>query len=204
MSKSSKGLSNAIIVLVIYIIAFVIVSAILQYLIVQFLPTYKIDLSMYSSYIFILLSLAFGILIGFAFANVIYESLKQRQPESTALAVRNVIRIVAIGAVLASIAGGVAGGAAGVALGGFLALVIGFASQQVLGQVIAGLFILIARPFKIGERVVLLGDEGEVLDVGSLFVKIKKDDETIVLIPNSSIISQKIYLKRSNQTNKNL
>jgi small-conductance mechanosensitive channel len=53
---------------------------------------------------------------------------------------------------LAAIAGGVAGGAAGVALGGFIGLVVGFASQQVLGQAVAGLFLLIARPFKIKAR----------------------------------------------------
>jgi len=46
----------------------------------------------------------------------------------------------------------IAGGAAGVALGGFIGMVIGFASQQVLGQAISGLFILISRPFKISDQ----------------------------------------------------
>jgi len=195
MNVSSKELSRSILILIAYILVFVVISAIIQYLITSFLPSYKINIKDYSSYIFILLSLAFGILIAFAFANVIYESLRIRYPESTAHAMRNVIRIVGLGAVLAGIAGGVAGGAAGVALGGFLALVIGFASQQILGQVVAGLFLLISRPFKMGDRVIILGEEGEVLDVSSLFTKIKKDDYTLVLIPNSSLISQKIYLK---------
>jgi hypothetical protein len=70
----------------------------------------------------------------------------------------------------------VAGGAAGVALGGFIGLVVGFASQQVLGQAIAGLFILITRPLKIGDKVVLGGDEGIVEDVSTLFTAIVKPD----------------------------
>jgi small conductance mechanosensitive channel len=89
------------------------------------------------------------------------------------------------------------GGAAGVALGGFIGLVVGFASQQVLGQAIAGLFILITRPLKIGDKVVLGGDEGIVEDVSTLFTTIVKPDGVKVLIPNNSILGAKIYMKPS-------
>jgi small conductance mechanosensitive channel len=41
-----------------------------------------------------------------------------------------------------------------------------------LGQAIAGLFILITRPLKIGDKVVLGGDEGIVEDVSTLFTTI--------------------------------
>jgi len=102
---------------------------------------------------------------------------------------------VGIGALAAAIAGGVAGGAAGVALGGFLGIVVGFASQQVLGQAIAGLFLLIARPFKIGDKVVIAGEDGVVEDVATLFTIVNKADGVKVLIPNSAIIGGKIYLK---------
>jgi small conductance mechanosensitive channel len=91
----------------------------------------------------------------------------------------------------------VAGGAAGVALGGFIGLVVGFASQQVLGQAIAGLFILITRPLKIGDKVVLGGDEGIVEDVSTLFTTIVKPDGVKVLTPNNSILGAKIYIKPS-------
>lgn len=112
---------------------------------------------------------------------------------------RNVVRIVGVGAMVAAIAGGVAGGAAGVALGGFLGIVIGFASQQVLGQAIAGLFLLIARPFKVGDGVVIAGEDGVVDDVATLFTRILKADGVTVLIPNNAIIGGKIYLKPKQQ-----
>jgi small conductance mechanosensitive channel len=48
---------------------------------------------------------------------------------------------------VAALAGAVSGGAAAAALGGFIGLVKGFATQQVLGQAVAGTFLLLARPF---------------------------------------------------------
>lgn len=102
--------------------------------------------------------------------------------------------IVGIGALLAGIAGGVAGGASGVALGGFLGIVIGFASQQVLGQAIAGLFLLIARPFKIGDYVVIAGEQGTVEDISAMFTIVRKDDGSIALVPSGMIVGSKIYL----------
>jgi len=72
--------------------------------------------------------------------------------------------MVSIGAMVAAIAGG-----AGVALGGFLGMVVGFASQQVLGRAIAGPFLLMARPFKIGD--------GVVDDAVTLFTRVVKADE---------------------------
>ncbi|MCX8176495.1 MAG: mechanosensitive ion channel family protein, partial [Candidatus Bathyarchaeota archaeon] len=143
----------------------------------------------------ILLALAFGYLIVSGVANIFYWSTRARYDHPTAAAIRNVIRIIGIGGLAAAIAGGVAGGAAGVALGGFLGMVVGFASQQVLGQAISGLFLLIARPFKIGDQVVVAGEDGVVDDVATLFTKVTKADGVKVLVPNSSIIGGKIYLK---------
>ncbi|MEM2967589.1 MAG: mechanosensitive ion channel, partial [Candidatus Caldarchaeum sp.] len=86
-----------------------------------------------------------------------------------------------------------------VALGGFIGIVIGFASQQVLGQAVSGLFLLISRPFKVGDQVVLGGDEGVVEDVSTLFTVVRKNDGTKVLIPNNTIIGGKIYIKSGQQ-----
>jgi len=66
--------------------------------------------------------------------------------------------------------------------------------QQVAGQAVAGIFLLGARPFKIGDHVNILGEDGIVEDITSLFTKIRKQDGTVVLIPSSSVIGNKIYL----------
>ena len=104
--------------------------------------------------------------------------------------------MLGLGAFVASIAWwGVAGGASGVGLGGFLGIVVGFASQKVLGQVLSSLLLAVARPFRIDERFNLSSEDGLVQKVSMLFANLSKDDETIALIPNDSIIGNKIYHK---------
>ncbi|MFP3302719.1 MAG: mechanosensitive ion channel [Caldivirga sp.] len=192
MSKSeiARRQANAIVKLVIYVVVYVVVAAVVQLLITRFIPSVK----PYQVYINVLLALAFGYLIVSAFADVIYWAMRFRYDHPTARAMRNVFLLIGIGALIAGIAGAIGGGVAGVAVGGFLGIVIGFSVQQVLGQAVAGLFLLLARPFKIGDHVNLLGEDGIVNDVAILFTEVIKSDGTKVLIPNNSIIGNKIYL----------
>jgi len=192
----AKNASLAITKTIVFVVLYVVVSAVVRFVISDLLLNkLRIDVTGYEVYVQILLALAFGYLIVNSVAWFFYWSTRPKYGHPTAAAVRNVVRIVGVGAMVAAIAGGVAGGAAGVALGGFLGMVIGFASQQVLGQAISGLFLLIARPFKIGDAVVIAGEDGVVDDVTTMFTIVKKADGVTVLIPNSSIIGGKIYLK---------
>jgi len=190
-----KKASESIAKIVLFIVLYIAVSAAVHYLITTFLPSYKIIVTDYEVYIQVLLALLFGYIIVSGVATFFYWSMRAKYDHPTAVAVRNVVRIVGIGAMVAAIAGGVAGGAAGVALGGLLGIVIGFASQQVLGQAIAGLFLLLARPFRIGDVAVIAGEDGVVEDVATLFTTVMKSDGVKVLIPNSIIIGSKVYLK---------
>ncbi len=194
-SETAKKAGSAIAKTVVYIVIYVIVSAAVHWLMGTFLPQHNIAAQGYESYVQILLALAFGYLIVSGIAEFFYWTLRARYDHSVAASIRNVVRILGIGALVAAIAGGVAGGAAGVALGGFIGIVIGFATQQVLGQAVAGLFLLIIRPFKIGDSVNLVGEDGVVEDVATLFTTVIKSDGTKVLIPNNAIIGNKIYLK---------
>lgn len=192
----AKNISLAIINIVLFVVLYVVAAVLVKFFMRDFLPKiFKIDVTEYEAYVQILLALAFGYLIVNSIAWFFYWSTRPKYGHPTAAAVRNVVRIVGVGAMVAAIAGGVAGGAAGVALGGFLGMVIGFASQQVLGQAVSGLFLLIARPFKIGDAVVVAGEDGVVEDVSTMFTIVKKADGVTVLIPNNTIIGSKIYLK---------
>ena len=196
MSKKEIGRHyvNAITKLVIYIVVYVVVAAIVHWVISTLLPMFGIKVSSYEGYVNVLLALAFGYLIVSAFADVIYWSMRFRYDHPTARAMRNVFLLIGIGALVAGIAGAIGGGVAGVAVGGFLGIVIGFAVQQVLGQAVAGLFLLLARPFRIHDHVNLLGEDGIVNDVAILFTEVIKGDGSKVLIPNNSIIGNKIYI----------
>jgi small-conductance mechanosensitive channel len=199
--ERGKGLHWALLRLVLYIVIYVVAGALTNYVLSTVLPDIGYQFpAAYLPYVNILLALAFGYLIVNGVANVAYYSFRVGVPHSTAAAVRSMIRIIGIGALAASIAGGVAGGVAGVALGGFLGLVVGQATQNVLGQAISGLFLLISRPFKVGDKVTLSTEDGTVEDVSTLFTTIIKDDGKRVLIPNNSVVGTKIIIHPEKKT----
>ena len=190
-AEIAGNVAKAMVKVVLYIVLYVAVAAIIQWLFTSFMLQFGINIVDYIGYIQVLLAIAFGYLIVSGIASFFYWSMRAKYEHATAAAVRNIVKIIGVGALVAAIAGG----AAGVALGGFIGIVIGFASQQILGQAVAGLFLLISRPYKIGDPVVLSGEDGVVDDVTTLFTAVMKGDGTRVLIPNNSIVGSKIYLK---------
>lgn len=197
VKKAGKKLLKIIVLIIIYIVLNVIINAslpdILKGINVDFIETYR----NYQPYINVIVALGVGYLIIKFFTEFIYWNLRIKYDHPTAQAVKNVFKMLGIGVLISTIAGSLSGGVAGVALGGFIGMVVGFATQKILGQAIAGLFILITRPFKIGDLINVGGDEGIVEDVSIMFTIIKKSDETTVLIPNSTLIGGKIYIKKA-------
>jgi small-conductance mechanosensitive channel len=186
-----KGYVRSFTRLIVYIIIYAAVMAAFQWLEINIVP----ELRSYSVYINVGLTLVFGYLIIVAFADTIYHFMRIKYTHDVAKAFRNVFLLIGVGALITAIAGAVGGGLAGVSVGGFLGIVIGFATQQVMGQAVAGLFLLISRPFKITDHVNLVGEEGIVEDIGILFTVIKKmDNTTTVLTPNNMILGNKIYV----------
>lgn len=76
---------------------------------------------------------------------------------------------------------------------GFAGLVVGMAAQQSLGELFAGLFFMSEGAVKVGDIVRLDGDLGVVEDMGFLSARIRLMSGEIVRIPNSSLMSSKIY-----------
>jgi small-conductance mechanosensitive channel len=76
----------------------------------------------------------------------------------------------------------------------FSAIVVGLAAQQTLGNLFAGLVLLTARPFRVGERIRLqagaLGGvlEGIVSSLGLLYTTLARGEDRI-LIPNNGVLS---------------
>lgn len=199
-----NGLGRAFTNLVVNIVLVAIVLAGIDYLFREIIPALAIRYSSlsgilalqeYQAYVMVLVGLGLGWLIVISFSNAVYHAALKHYGRSGAVALRNLVRIIGLGAMLAAVAGGVAGGATGVALGGFIGMVVGFASQQVLGQAIAGLFLLVARPFKIGDRIsAAKEDMMEVVEITTLFTIGRRPNGDIVLVPNNSLIGQKIVI----------
>jgi small conductance mechanosensitive channel len=79
--------------------------------------------------------------------------------------------------------------------GAFTAVIIGLAAQQTLGNLIAGMVLLSARPFRVGDRVKLQGAgidvEGVVSSLGLLYTTLAAGDDSI-LVPNNTLLQQAI------------
>lgn len=76
--------------------------------------------------------------------------------------------------------------AAGSAIGG---LVIAFAAQDTLGNLFAGVFIMLDQPFREGDRIEIKEENtwGDVVDIGLRTTKIRTRDNRMVVVPNSLI-----------------
>jgi small conductance mechanosensitive channel len=142
----------------------------------------------------VLLVLALGWLMSRDLAKVAPAVFRRMDP-STAGTVEFAIRFLSVAAtVLTAFAvGGISLQALAVG-GGFAAVVFGLAAQQTLGNLFAGMVLLSARPFRLGERVrlqagVLAGSiEGVVSSLGLLYTTLSRGDERI-MIPNTSVLS---------------
>ncbi|MFP3269089.1 MAG: mechanosensitive ion channel family protein [Desulfurococcales archaeon] len=208
-SKGSDGIGKALGKLIVYIVVVAIILALVNYLfnviipeIAQANPNIKnIEVvKNYYPYINAILVLLLGWLIINSVASAFYAMLKPKYGISAAGAVRSLVRILGIAALIAGVGGSAAGGASGVALGGFIGMIVGYATQQVLGQAVAGIFVLLARPFKIGDNIDAAGETGvEVIDIGSLFTVARRKDGNTVLIPNNTMIGQKIIVYAKNE-----
>jgi small conductance mechanosensitive channel len=146
--------------------------------------------------VFVVLAL---VIVGWALARDFVRGLEpilfKRMDTATAGTAGFVIRLLTMLAaiVLALRIAGV--GIAAIAIGAsFSAVVFGLAAQQTLGNLIAGIVLLSARPFRVGDRVRLQGGgiggriEGVVSALGLLYTTFNAGDDP-VLVPNSLVLS---------------
>lgn len=73
-----------------------------------------------------------------------------------------------------------------------LGVIIGFASQQTLGNFVAGLLIAITQPVRIGDRVSYAGTEGIVEEIGLTYTFIRTLDRRRLVVPNNKLASDAI------------
>ncbi len=137
--------------------------------------------------------------LGWGFASALGRTLTpsilRRMDPSTAGTVTFVIKLVTIvmvGVIALHIAGVKT---STLAVGGaFTAVVLGLAAQQTLGNVFAGIVIQGTRPFKVGEKVKLIGVglagsiEGTVSSLGLFHTSIL-DGKDQIMVPNNVLLS---------------
>ncbi len=84
---------------------------------------------------------------------------------------------------------------------GLLAVAVGFASQAALSNVIGGLFIVIFKPYKIGDRILVRTDlNGVVEDINLRHTVIRNFENKRIIIPNS-VISNEVVINSNYEDN---
>jgi small-conductance mechanosensitive channel len=85
-----------------------------------------------------------------------------------------------------AIAGGVLASSA------LIGLVIGFASQRTIGNVVAGVLIAISQPLRLGDEVEVQGTKGVVEEIGLTYTWIRTRDNDRLVVPNEKLASETI------------
>ncbi|MDK8463518.1 mechanosensitive ion channel family protein [Marinobacter sp. SS13-12] len=75
---------------------------------------------------------------------------------------------------------------------GIVGIAVGFAAQSTLSNFIAGITLLIERPFRIGDWVTINGQDGKVVKIALRTTWLRTRDNIFAMIPNDSVASSDI------------
>ena len=75
-------------------------------------------------------------------------------------------------------------------IGGTVAVSVGFAIKDLVASFIAGMMIMVDRPFQVGDRVTFGGEYGDITAIGLRSVRLQTLDDNTVTIPNNKFLKR--------------
>ena len=79
---------------------------------------------------------------------------------------------------------------------GFMALaggtIIGFASMNTIGNAIAGIIVMVSKPFRIGDRICFNEQFADVIAIDLIYTRLKTLDNVQISIPNQHLLTSEI------------
>ena len=190
-----------------YIIILVICLSIMNFIfgeapfteIPTFLQPYSDTLELFRPfliYVRAVLVFFFGYFVLNAVCAIVYVYALRVTDRPTASAIKSLTKISGI-AVLLGLVGSIfnVSPAAALTMGSFGGMVVGFASQTIMTHVIAGVFLLITRPFSYGDVITVAGQTGTVKEIRLMHLVLDTGKEE-VLIPSGTVVTQILRKKK--------
>lgn len=88
-----------------------------------------------------------------------------------------------------------------IALGGTIAVTVGFALKDLAASIIAGITLLVDKPFQVGDRVTFDGHYGEIIAIGLRSVRLVTLDDNLVTIPNNKFLNDSVSSGNAGELN---
>ena len=76
---------------------------------------------------------------------------------------------------------------------GLTGFALGFALKDALSNLLAGVLVLVYRPLKIGDKIIVTGFEGTVVQIDLRYTTLKTEGRTI-LIPNANLFNNPVVI----------
>ena len=136
-----------------------------------------------------------GLLLARWAGNVTMQRLERRAMEPpiralVARAVRVVVLVFTLVVALDKFGFQIAPLVAGIGVAG---LGLGIALQGVLSNLVAGLTIILTKPFRVGEHIALLGVHGDVITIELSSTTLVHPDRSRIIIPNRKIVGEILH-----------
>ena len=75
-----------------------------------------------------------------------------------------------------------------------LGLIVGFAAQHLLGNLVAGILIVFGDPIHIGDRLEIDGSSGRVHDITLTVTRMEMDDGRTLQVPNGMLLTSAVMI----------
>jgi small conductance mechanosensitive channel len=81
-----------------------------------------------------------------------------------------------------------------------IALIVGFAAQHTLGNLVAGMLIAISQPFRIGDKISFEATSGRVTDISLSYTYVDPGDGSSIVIPNQMLVEGIVHNHSTGET----
>src|SRR5215475_1874618 len=81
-----------------------------------------------------------------------------------------------------------------------LGLIVGFAAQHTIGNMVAGVQLAVTQPIRIGDRILFEEVDGRVTDMTLSYTYVSPGDDSSIVIPNQMLVEGVVHNESTGET----